>query len=106
MKLWELLSSKRKWCVKAAALDSMGKVVFARNKMAVRWCLWGGLQRCYPLDELELAARKLLDAIRLLTKFVEPEEAVGYGGLLRNITMFNDTHPWAVIRRVLRKARM
>lgn len=72
MKLRELFSSKKKWCKGQYARDKRGGAVGAYSEDAVRWCLFGGLQKCYPNTKVR---NLILDEICILSSI---ENIVNY----------------------------
>lgn len=48
MKIRELLTDKNKWIKHNDAVDIKGRVVASKSSEAIRWCLFGAIQKCYP----------------------------------------------------------
>jgi hypothetical protein len=69
MTVKELLSDPNNWCKNYFAVDKDGKGVSPENSNAVKFCLRGAIQHCYPDDEekQKLVAEKLRTALRTLT---------------------------------------
>ncbi len=59
MKIYELLDSPDKWTQGAFANDERGVSVGPNDKLASRWCMAGALDKCYPREGREEAAKKL-----------------------------------------------
>lgn len=64
MKIYELLTDRRKWTRYRLAVDRRGLDIGARDKRAVRWCLVGALDRCYAGREGERIECLLRAALR------------------------------------------
>ena len=65
MKVKELLSDESKWTQNAYARNEHENVVGYNDTMAVRWCLIGAINVCYPtLEEYAQVKQKLNDELR------------------------------------------
>lgn len=70
MKIKELFSDMKKWCKDWMAKDSSGfGLTTARNSNAVRWCLLGAVEKCYP-------QRDWLKILRKICSYIEAD--IGY----------------------------
>lgn len=84
MKVRDFLNRKN-WCKGVLALDANGLAVPPRDSSAVRFCLLGAVERCYPENRGKI--------IMTLLSHV-PE----------NLSRFNDTAIWEQIEALLEKA--
>lgn len=48
MKIWQLLSSRKKWTRNTFARYANGHVCSIHSPTASRWCLSGAAHKCYP----------------------------------------------------------
>jgi hypothetical protein len=62
MTLQELFTDETKWCKGAVARDANGYPVLSDSPSAVCWCLYGGIEICYP-DDFYAAESKFTDAL-------------------------------------------
>ncbi len=86
MTLLKLLSDESKWCQNANASDAKGREVDPLSRSAVAWCLEGALMRCYRGEKFHQQFMRLRDVTK------------------RSLPLFNDSHEWADVRRVIEQA--
>lgn len=90
MKVKDLITNRSRWCKHYYAKDRQGNSVKPDSPFAARFCLWGGLMRCYPNDAARARARAKL------------QEVIGMP-----ITHFNDAvAKFPDVRRALEKANV
>ncbi len=91
MKVKDLITSRSRWCKGYFAKDRLGNEVNPDSPFAARFCLVGGLTRCYP------DLKKRAAAVRKLKRILFPV----------SISVFNDeVATFPDIQRVLRKANV
>lgn len=75
MKLQEFFSTKDTWIKGHSAATKSGWPTFINNIIASKWCILGGIIRCYPPDKREDIIQKVINY-------------TGY----ENITQWNDNY--------------
>jgi hypothetical protein len=97
-RLQQLFTSPSRWTKKYFGKDSLGYSTNPDHRDAVRFCLLGGVRRCYPVTAQSAIRKKLTTAIN---KLYPKRDAW-------NLTMFNDDRStrFADILRVIKKARV
>ena len=87
MKIRELLTDESKWTKWKIAIDISGNIVLPDDPTAVCWCLSGAITKCYTewFDRLR---------IKSIVQTAINDEYV---------TIFNDTHEFEDIKRLVDK---
>lgn len=93
MKIKELLNTRKRWTQGTYAKTARGMRVPPTSLFAVKWCLLGAAQHCYP-DQAERS--KALEAIRELL----PEDCRG------QVDQFNDSTTFPKVKALLKKANV
>lgn len=93
MKIKELLSSESKWTQGSFAKNTRDENVVAKDPSAVKWCLFGAIDKCYSgTDEFLSITHKTVKEIENITR-----------GHLNSITIFNDFAIFENIKNLVEK---
>ena len=93
MKIYELLTDESKWVQRTYAVDGNGKPVTPLYRTAVRWCIIGGLRKCYSLwEEAKVMQQLMRSLLRLFGR--------------TNLSRWQDefTTTFAMVQQLLRDA--
>ena len=64
MKIQDLLNCSSKWVKNGLSVDKNNKSVNPRSSAAIKWCLIGALEKCYPkFDDRFAASSKVINAL-------------------------------------------
>ena len=92
MKIYNLLNSAKKWIRGEFATSDDGHIVEPDSPDATRWCILGGVVRCYPLSQRSRIRARLYTAL--------------YPKSPHSLGVFNDRATFRQVRARLKKAKV
>lgn len=100
----DLLKDSTKWCRGAFGMDRDWYAVGSASPNAVRWCLSGAINRCYPkTNECLHAFSKVVEAIKMVSPHYRNVESIADGHI---VACFNDESEHAKVIEVLQLAQV
>ena len=98
MKAKTLLKNESKWTQYHNALNKKGEIVNADDKTAVKWDIYGALEKCYPFTAQDPQGKAYHTAVWKVKAVLEKR------GLAPHIIGFNDTATFEEVQKLLRDA--